>query len=407
MTQDTSNPATPTAEFIYDTSNPWGWSTYDNKGRLSVQMSVLGTTGIAGSAYSYDSVGRVAHLGQCSPVDCGWGGWDYSSVTYNLLGEITSYNHPYAFTIGQSYDVAGQLSQITSSASDSDHPGTLATINSYFAPGEIQKITLGNGLTQSSRYDSRQQPCRLNINSTATVVSSCTGSAPSGNIQDFQYGFNYGSSDNGNVASWNGSGQQAFTRSYTYDNLNRLSSLSDSTSGNPCPGLTWTYDAWGNRTDQTITSGSCGAWHSTVSTSNRIASVGSTTYTYDAVGNLTYDGTHHYYYNAENQLIQVDGTLGTCSTAAACYVYDPQGHRAEKLIGTTATEYIYDLEGHLGVDVNWTCSSSCTISSSWNGAYLYMNGDLFAEYTPLSTRYIFGRPPGVNTLSDRYERFCS
>jgi hypothetical protein len=33
-------------------------------------------------------------------------------------------------------------------------------------------------------------------------------------------------------------------------------------------------------------------------------------YTYDAAGNLTFDKVHTYYYDAENRLIQIDGTPG-------------------------------------------------------------------------------------------------
>ena len=47
-------------------------------------------------------------------------------------------------------------------------------------------------------------------------------------------------------------------------------------------------------------------------------------------GNVTVDGAHTYTYNAENRVIQVDGTLGQCSTASACYVYNASGQRVSK-----------------------------------------------------------------------------
>ena len=58
------------------------------------------------------------------------------------------------------------------------------------------------------------------------------------------------------MALWNASVKQVFTRSYVYDELNRLSSMSGA--GGNCTGLAWTYDIWANRKQQNVTGGSCG-----------------------------------------------------------------------------------------------------------------------------------------------------
>ena len=75
-------------------------------------------------------------------------------------------------------------------------------------------------------------------------------------------------------------------------------------------------------------------------------------------GNLLYDGSHYYFYDAENQLIQVDGTLGYCTAgtgtaATACYVYDAEGHRVHRTgvitdtcDGTGKRDYVFDLAGN-------------------------------------------------------------
>ena len=236
----------------------------------------------------------------------------------------------------------------------------------YGPAGEMTQTTFGNGLTNTRVYNSRLQPCRINVNSSSTALTSCTGSAPSGNVQDFHYGFNAGSSDNGNVVSWNASGQQAFTRSYTYDALNRLSGLSDTTSGNSCNGLSWGYDSWGNRTAQSITSGgsSCGTWSASYSTANKITN---TNFNYDAAGNLIHDGSYTYFYDAENRLIQMGGTLGTCSTAMGCYFYDAEGRRTEKIAGSNIVDFIYDNDERVLAEF---------IPSNWMTGYAYVNGQL-------------------------------
>ncbi len=57
--------------------------------------------------------------------------------------------------------------------------------------------------------------------------------------------------------------------------------------------------------------------------------VGTVTPTYDGNGNLTYDGTFTYLYDAESRLISVKQG----STAVASYAYDAQGRRKSKTVG--------------------------------------------------------------------------
>jgi hypothetical protein len=99
---------------------------------------------------------------------------------------------------------------------------------------------------------------------------------------------------------------------------------------------------------------------------NRI--MGVTGVGYDLGGNLTSDGsgpgTHTYFYDAENRIIQVDGTLGTCSTATACYVYNAEGQRVRKTTGISSMDHLYDLGGHKVAEVG--------------PAGVFMRGELYA-----------------------------
>lgn len=65
-----------------------------------------------------------------------------------------------------------------------------------------------------------------------------------------------------------------------------------------------------------------------------------TSYTYDANGNLTSDGTNTYYWNALNQLVEVK--QGT--TPIATFEYDGGGRRTEKVAASLTHQYIYDAE---------------------------------------------------------------
>jgi RHS repeat-associated protein len=97
-------------------------------------------------------------------------------------------------------------------------------------------------------------------------------------------------------------------------------------------------------------------------------------YQYDSAGNMIADGNHTYSYDAENELINVDG--GTTAT----YYYDVLGRRVGKQIGSgVITEYLRDLAGNVIADKQGT---------NWATFYLYFGGGLTAEYTASTTEFI-------------------
>jgi RHS repeat-associated protein len=212
---------------------------------------------------------------------------------------------------------------------------------------------------------------------------------PSSNVQDFNLGFNGGTADNGDVTSMTATGTQNFSRSYSYDALNRLATMSDSNTSQTCRGLSWNYDAWGNRTDQTQTAGTCGEFHASANAQNRIVDLVNGVYKYDAAGNLTNDGSHTYIYDAENRLTQVDGTPGNCSTASACYMYDAEGHRARKIIGSAARDFFFDLSGNVVAEVT---------TPGWQVGYAYLNGQLIAQYKNSTTYFVHSDHLGSSRL---------
>ena len=80
----------------------------------------------------------------------------------------------------------------------------------------------------------------------------------------------------------------------------------------------------------------CYQFSTSAATSNRLNS-----YTYDAAGNVTYDGVHHYTYDAEGRVLEVD------SGSTASYVYNENGQRVRKNTGSTWTEYYYGPSGNV------------------------------------------------------------
>ncbi len=371
---------TSAASFGYDESSIWGATLLNPIGRLT-HTSVAST---AYSAMSYDAVGRTLNQWQWTPTN-----WNTNvsgsfpvAYTYDLAGDTTSASNGMGVMISYAYDAAARPTIVTSSLVDAQHPATLATVDStlgYYPHGALRKMTPGNGLTQTAAFNNALQPCRMNVNSSGAALGACADAIPSGNVQDFNYAFNAGTSDNGNVMSWTATGQQAFSRSFAYDSLNRLATMQE-TSGNAegCkPGssptnpytLSWTIDPWGNRTNQTPSAGTC-SFSQTVNSQNQLVGP---PYQYDAAGNMTNDGNHAYFYDAENRLVQVDGGN------TAIYVYDAYGHRVRSAVSGTSRDYVYNSDS---VVAEWYSSCSC-----WGMGYVYANGSPLAQYANSTTYF--------------------
>ena len=145
------------------------------------------------------------------------------------------------------------------------------------------------------------------------------------------------------------------TWAYTYDNLRRLQTATLNPTGSPSQ-LTWAYDGWGNRLPQKITEGSL-PWSQdtyTFTGNNQILQYG-----YDAAGNVTYDGIHHYTYDDEGRVTAAD------SGGTATYAYDADGLRIHRVGAEGPEDYVYDLAGH-----------AVGTFSATNGGY--MRGEIYA-----------------------------
>jgi RHS repeat-associated protein len=123
-------------------------------------------------------------------------------------------------------------------------------------------------------------------------------------------------------------------------------------------------------TAQTTTAGTCNQFQASVGTNNQLVG-----YQYDAAGNMTYDGVHHYTYDAENRIIQVD------SGSTESYVYNENGKRVRKSMPSGAfAEFYYGPNGL--VQSVWN-------GSSWPAEYVYAGSRLIADYTNGATDFVF------------------
>ncbi|MDR3468688.1 MAG: RHS repeat-associated core domain-containing protein [Xanthobacteraceae bacterium] len=146
---------------------------------------------------------------------------------------------------------------------------------------------------------------------------------------------------------------------FTYDSLNNLTGSSWSpvvaqaatTATNAT--FAFAYDGTNRRISQTTTDN--GYWYYPAATASTVAytannldqytAIGAIAPTYDANGNLTFDGTFTYGYDAENRLISASGAGNTAS-----YSYDAQGRRKTKTVNGTTTVLVQDPQGRAVMD---------------------------------------------------------
>ncbi len=324
-----------TYNFSYDIDSP---TQSNGIGRLSIS-----TNNVNGAAhYSYDPMGRISNRYVCVPGNCTYtlGTW----ASYDQVGDLITSALADGIQVNATYDGAGGLSEATTSANNT--PVSVIS-NATYGPIGMTQAELGNGLIEHFAYDNRMRLNSYAVGTTSTTKYSYALSFfPNGNIQT--------ASDVVN-GTWN----------YSYDTLNRvLTGASSST------GLSWTYDAFGNRRTQTATKGSAPQTSFTfTTTTNRIDG-----YCYDAAGNILVrgpcptGGIHQNAYDGEGKLVSSES--GTVT-----YTYDGDGKRIAKSSGGAVTNvYFYDVNGNRVVDTNGALNVQRT--------EIFAGGRHLATYSP-------------------------
>jgi RHS repeat-associated protein len=158
---------------------------------------------------------------------------------------------------------------------------------------------------------------------------------------------------------------------YTYDELGRLKTpVTDGSAANPQWGLQWTYDRYGNRTNQQVTAGSGYNVPLTLDPStNHINGI-----SFDPSGNVTQDNSYAYKYDGENRLVDF-------GNGGATYAFYGNGLRAKRTYGST-TVYIFSGSQ---VIAEYTSGAAAT---SPTREYIY-SGGLLASIEGGTTKYYF------------------
>ncbi|MFT3820164.1 MAG: RHS repeat-associated core domain-containing protein [Rubrivivax sp.] len=355
--------------------------TYDAAGNLKTRADSRGVL----ATYSYDALNRLTaavytRAGQPNQNDL----WTYDETGgffTNGIGRLTTATFPEGST-SYAYDAQGRPTQIRQtlgpSAGANPQAVVLYTGYGYTAAGKLASLTYPSGRKLTLSY-ANGLPSSLSLSkdalSAAAPLLSNLQYAPFGALERWDWAMNSGALAHARVMDANGrltryplgehlrdlsydaagritaythylsaSGAAATAQDqqFSYDELGRLTQASTAQTV-----WRYTYDANGNRSSVALNNGS--AWPYTIDgTSNRLNAVTTPpiTFSHDAAGNITSDGSFTLGYDLRGRLASVAHP----SQGTTRYVYDNAGQRVRKSNGQGSAGtvvFVYDAQGHL------------------------------------------------------------
>jgi RHS repeat-associated protein len=347
-TKSYTDGTTPAIKYIYDGVSLTGCTPSGLTDSNPKPNRTSMCDGAGASAWSHDVMGRI--LAEQRTTN---GAMKTTTYSYNPNGSLATLTYPSGRLITYSYNAAAR----PTSAVDQAYSINYATAATYAPQGALASLQNGGSLVSTLYFNSRLQPCRISVKSSGTAPTQCSDASNIGNVLDFGYGFNLGSSDNGNVIQIANNRDTTRTQNFTYDALNRIATAY--TSGNLW-GETFQIDPWSNLNKILVYSGKPQPENLNQMAGNNNRFTGMS---YDAAGNLLNDGASTYFYDAENRIQ---------SGAGVTYTYDGDGRRVQK---STGKLYWYGM----GSDpLDETDAAGNTNNTSFN-EYIFFNGKRIAR----------------------------
>jgi YD repeat-containing protein len=270
----------------------------DNRASTTVDGNV--------SQFVYDGGGRLAT--RTDTID---GKVFVTRHKYDQRDNLAEVEYPGGRKVHYLYDSESRLTRVFNAVTGHSY----ARISSYHQSGQPAAFTMGNGITTKLTYD-------VNRHWIIGIAS--------GPLQ-----LTYENYDNvGNVRTITGGDA---TQTFTYDELDRLKTVSGPTSA------TYAYDAHGNRTGDGLGYDSNNPF--------RLTSITGLAMTYDASGNLKTAPQAEYWYTPAN--LMEKATVGGTTTR---FAYDADAWRLKKAVDNGTPQYF--LRGAAGqLLTEWTNSS--------------------------------------------------
>lgn len=326
---------------------------YDGKGLPSVPDFAKGkTTRIANSVSetrytSFDNLGRLLTHEQITD------GKTYpTEYQYNLSGAVTSETYPSGRVMTQNLDQDGVLESLWGQKANQTSAKLYLDQISYNSAGNIEKMRLGNGRWETAAYNNRQQIVQIGLGYSNNDKSLLK--------LDYSYGTNLENNGSLREQKINFAGiSSEIKQTYTYDDLNRLKSSTETANAQVAWKQTFSYDRFGNRTLDAANTTTL-----TQNVSQKIANPFINTadnrlqkdqdgdnmsdYVYDKSGNLTVDAANQrFIYDAENRMKEYFHSTNQTNTPDAVYRYDGEGKRVKKISGNNQVIFVYNSSGQL------------------------------------------------------------
>ncbi|WP_028520755.1 RHS repeat-associated core domain-containing protein [Ruminococcus flavefaciens] len=370
----TTNALGKTAEATYDicgnilTSTDFGGKlttySYDEYDRLISKETADGTV-----SFTYTADGKLAAVTDGSGT---------TRYTYDEMDGLSKVEYPDGNYVSYNYDGAGRLSSINTALGSTSYEydkldrlvrvvdrNGYATLYEYDENGNRSTVKYANGIVVTYNYDELNRLiCEKALDKQGGLVA--------------QYEYTLGAAGERLKAE-----ETDRTVEYTYDKLYRLTG-EKITAGVETDEYTYAYDSVSNRITKIRNSAETTYTYNAL---NQLTSENGTSYQYDDAGNLisvTSDSKSVLYaYNAENNMIRATVQEGN-SVSVEEYEYDYAGNRTVKKSENDYTYYLNDVSGSLtqvlaeldadGNEKCWYTIGADLISQERNGAvstYLY------------------------------------
>jgi RHS repeat-associated protein len=332
---------TPSEYFVYDSATVNGAQMANAKTRLAEAYTCFApcTSTQTDLGLSYTARGEISDVYEKMPHSSGY--YYHVPASYwangglNKLNALSNGNPSLPGLPTFTYGADGEGRPTTVSAGSGQNPVTGTTYNLYGTPPQTT-VSFGSG--DSDVFNADANTGRMT-----------------------QYKFNVGSNAVTGALTWNSNGtlgklaitdpldsSNAQTCNYAHDDLTRIASAN-------CGSIwsqTFSFDAFGN-INKTGNS-SFGATYS--SSTNRMTTIGSSTPTYDANGNVTYDFLHTYTWDANGRPVTIDGIGATYDALGRMVelnrsgvygeiVYAPSGSKLALMNGQSLSKAFVPLTG--------------------------------------------------------------
>jgi RHS repeat-associated protein len=306
------------------------------------------------SVDNFDVMGRPTIQRQQFWSNNAWSGSYQVNAGYDLSGTLVSETYPSGHSITYDADQSGRLANFSGNLGDGVSR-TYASNFQYNEFGGLQQEQFGtqSALFHKQRFNVRGQLWDVRL-STVSFGSDPTSGDRGSIVNYYSNGYSQGGSgtdNNGNLLrqeSYVPNGPY-FQQRYSYDNLNRLTSVNEKLNGTGSDTFkqVYTYDRWGNRSvDYNESSTNVTRPTYTVDpNTNRLVAPSGYNYGYDNAGNQTndtYTGGGQRVFDAENQMVSAYEVTGWQN-----YKYSGSGLRVRRIVNGGEVWQIYGIGGPL------------------------------------------------------------